>query len=345
MLSIATVIGIVLLIASHVHIASVLGTTAAATVAACATFARSHYRTTKFVRFAIRARLTKKAEPDFEKLTRQFRDKPIGKYLPKSSHPSPEIKQALRDAESRMGLTPGTTMALIVPLELILGVPHNCPAAAAMLYAGRHPVILIDDQLLLLLDSDENYERNYDVVVSVLCHEISHLVGWNTRWSSLIAICELFVTTAAMASLVAYSLENNFSYGIIGAIIAAIYLASEPALRDEEISSSTLAMTARIALLCWVPYVIVGLFIGTLPLSLTMGVTVFALGLRLMLASFRRRQELYADLLAAIALGTSAPLTNFFRTIKSETLNFWHEAFSSHPSTQVRIKNLTRSKI
>ncbi len=110
-LSTATCIAIVVLIATHVHIASVFGTTAAATIAACATFTRSHYRTQRYVRFAIRARLSKKAEPNFEKFARQIRTTPVGKFVPHSSHPSPEIREALFEAEQRMGMRKGSTMA------------------------------------------------------------------------------------------------------------------------------------------------------------------------------------------------------------------------------------------
>lgn len=343
-ISSATCIAIIILISTHVHIASVLGTTAAATIAACATFARSHYRTQRYVRFAIRARLAKTAEPGFERLARQFRETHVGRFVPQSSHPSPEIQDALRDAEKRMGMRPGSALALVVPLELILGVPHNCPSAAAMLYAGRHPVILIDDHLQVLLDTPENYERSYEIVVSVLCHELAHLVGWNTRWNRLASIGELFVTTAAMASIVAYGLEHTFLYGIIGACIAAIHLASEPALREDERTSFT-AVIARIAFLVWVPYVLVGLAISALPLGLTIGVTTFSLGLRYILAAIRRREELYADLIAAHALGTSKPLVDFFRTLSSTHPNMWSNLFGSHPPIHVRIKNLTRSKI
>ena len=333
---------IVALIAGNVHIASVIGTTAAATIAACATFTRSHFRTQKYVRFAIRARLATKAEPDFDKLTRQYRA--LGKYVQKSAHPSPEINDALREAEKRMGMRSGSVLALVVPLELILGVPYNCPAAASMLYAGRHPVILIDDQLQLMLDSVDDFEKSYKIVVSVLCHELAHLIGWNTRWSRSVGIGDLFVTTAAMASLVAYGLEQNLVFGLIGAVIAATHLASEPALVNENQRSSPLAIVARIALLMWVPYVLVGVAIGALPLGLTIGVTILSLGLRYILAMLRRREELYADAIAAVALGTSSPLTDFFRSLGTNHPNLWSQLFSTHPSIHTRIKSLRRTR-
>lgn len=341
--SLITACAIVALLASHVHIANVIITTVAATAAACATFARSHYRTQRYVRFAIRARLAKNAEPDYDRLTRQFRS--LGKYVQQSAHPSPEIKDALREAEDRMGLRKGSTLALVVPFELILGVVFNCPAAAAMLYAGRHPVILVDDNLQLMLDSPDDFERSYEIVVSVLCHELAHLLAWNTRWSRLVSIGELFVTTAAMASLVAYGLEHNLIFGAIGAIIAAIHLGTEPALADDERSSTPLAIMARITLVAWVPFVVAGVVIGALPLGLTIGVTFLSLGLRFILATIRQREEFYADALAAYALGTSSPLTNFFRTLTSHHPGAWSRMFSSHPPISMRIKNLRKLKI
>ncbi len=335
-------LAIVALLFRHIHPLSVLGTTFAAFIAACATFARSYSRTQKYVRFAIRARLATKAEPGYDKLTRQFRT--LQKFVEKSAHPSPDITDALHEAEKRMGLRVGSTLALVVPLELILGVPHNCPAAAAMLYAGRHPVILIDDNLQVMLDSVDDYDKSYAIVVSVLCHELSHLLSWNTRWSRLVSIGELFVTTTAMAALVVCSLENNVVLGMIGAIIATTYLISEPALSEAH-QSSLRAIAARIALLTWVPFVIGGMAIGALPFELAAGVTILALGLRFVLASLRRREELYADALAVHALGTSDPLTNFFRTLSSHHPNMWNAMFSTHPPISQRIKYLRAIKI
>lgn len=337
-----TCCAIIALLFRHVHIVSVLGTTLAASIAACATFARSYSRTQKYVRFAIRARLATKAEPGYDKLTRQFRS--LQKFVEKSAHPSPDISDALHEAEKRMGLRVGSTLALVVPLELILGVPHNCPAAAAMLYAGRHPVILIDDNLQVMLDNVDDFEKSYAIVVSVLCHELAHLLSWNTRWSRLVSIGELFVTTTAMAALVAYSLEHNIVLGLIGAIIAATYLVSEPALSDDA-PSSPRAVAARLALVTWVPFVIAGMAIGALPIQLAVGVTVLSLGLRFVLAALRRREELYSDALAAHALGTSDPLTNFFRTLSSHHPNMWNAMFSTHPPISQRIKYLRSMKI
>lgn len=335
----------IVLIATNVHIISVIGTTAAATIAACATFARAHYRTEKYVRYAIRARLSKNAEPEFEKLARHLRDTSLSNYMPQSSHPSPEVRDALHEAEKRMGLRVGSTMPLVVPLQLILGVPHNCPSAAAMLYANRHPVVLIDDNLQHMLDIPEDFDRAFKIVVSVLCHELAHLIGWNTRWTRTVSIGELFATTAAMASLVAYGLENTFIFGMIGAVIATIYFASEPVLRNDEHQTSPTAVIARIALLAWVPYVIAGMIIGTLPVALTLGVTALALGLRVILASVRRREELLADSMAAQALGSATPLTDFFRTLTSAHPGLWASLFGTHPPIPLRIKNLRRIKL
>lgn len=334
---------IILYLAKHVHVASVIGTTAAATIAACATYTRSYFRTQRYVRFAIRARLNTKAEPDFDKLTRSYRS--LNKYVQQSAHPSPEIQDALREAEKRMGMRAGSVLALVVPLELILGVPHNCPAAAAMLYANRHPVILIDDHLQILLDTPQDYERSYKIVVSVMCHELAHLVGWNTRWPRLVNIGDLFATTAAMASLVAYGLEHTFIYGIIGAFIAAIYLASEPALENEGGQGTPMAIAARLALVTWVPFVVAGMAIGALPIGLTIGVTILAFGLRFIISACRRKQELYADSMAALAVGSSDPLTDFFRTFSHVPNNIWTELFATHPPMSVRIKNLRNLKI
>lgn len=342
-LTMSTCVAIITLLFRHVHLVSVLGTTFAASVAACATFARSYSRTQRYVRFAIRARLATKAEPDYDKLTRQFRS--LERYVKKSAHPSPEIADALHEAEKRMGLRVGSTLALVVPLELILGVPHNCPAAAAMLYAGRHPVILVDDNLQVLLDSPDEFDKSFAIVVSVLCHELAHLLSWNTRWSRLVSIGELFVTTTAMAALVAYSLEHNVILGIVGAVIAAVYLAAEPALDDESHASSPRAIAARVALVTWVPFVIAGMVIGALPVQLTIGVTILALGLRGILSFLRRREELYSDALAAHALGSSDPLTNFFRTLSSHPQNVWESIFSTHPPISQRIKYLRAMKI
>jgi hypothetical protein len=327
-------------IATNVHIASVIGTTAAATVAACATFTRMHYRTQKYVRFAIRARLHEKVAPDFDRLARQFHAA-TGKHGAQlSAHPSSDMRDALHDAEKRMGMRPGSTMALVVPLELILGVPHNCPAAAAMLYANRHPVILIDNELQRLLDDQDDFNRAYDLVVSVLCHELAHLIGWNTRWIRLANIGELFTTTAAMASLVAYGLEHNFAFGLIGAIIAVLHFASEPALETDDSRPSLAGIIARVSLLAWIPFVLAGIAIDALPLALTVEVSILAIGLRYFLARIRRRQEFLADKMAAHALGSSSPLTDFFRTLSSEHSTPWTQLFSSHPPIYARIKHL-----
>lgn len=327
----------------HVHIASVIGTTTAATVAACATYARSHYRTQKYVRFAIRARLAKKAEPDYDKLVRQFRS--VKKYMTQSAHPSPEMRDALHEAEKRIGLRQGSTLALVVPLELILGVPHNCPSAAAMLYSGRHPVVLVDDELQRLLDDDTNFRRSYAIVVSVLCHELAHLLSWNTRWSRLVSIGEIFVSTAAMAALVAYALEHNFVLGAIGAVLAATHLASEPVLADDEHASRVTVVIARLALLAWVPFVLAGVVVGALPLGLTIAVTIISFGLRALLASIRRKQELHADSLSALSMGSSDPLTHFFRSLTTHHETMWSQIYSTHPNTVQRIKNLRSLRI
>ena len=214
---------ILFILATNVSWGSFLGTAIAALVASSTTWARSHYVTDKYVRFAIRARLAKKAEPDFERLARQYRT--LGKYSQRSSHPSPEINDALRKAEHMMGMRQGSVLALVVPLELILGVPHNCPAAAAMLYAHRHPVILMDDELQKMLDDSDQYEKNSKIVVAVMCHELAHLVSWNTRWSRFVGIGDLFVRTASIVSLVTYAIENAFVFGVIVAFIASVLLA------------------------------------------------------------------------------------------------------------------------
>lgn len=336
-ISIAGVAMISLLLA-NISFISVIGTVFTAGVAACATWAQSHYRTQKYVRFAIRARLAKKAEPDFERLTRQYRA--LGKYVQKSAHPSPEIADALKEATKCMGLSPGSVLALVVPLELILGVPHNCPSAAAMLYAGRHPVILIDDELQKLLDNTDDYEKQFNLVVSVLCHEIAHLLSWNTRWARSVGIGDLFVRTTALIAIVTYALEHTFIFGIVGAFIAGTILISEPALMEERTSPSNLAIVARLAILAWVPYIFIGIIISALPFSFTLSVISVSLGLRFVLAILRRREELYADAISAHALGSSSPLTDFFRSLSSHHPNLWSKLFSTHPTTSTRIKYL-----
>lgn len=336
-------IAIVVAIFPHLHIISVLGTIAAALVASTSTWAKSHHRTEKFVRFAIRARLAKKAEPDFERLARSYRD--LGKYAQKSAHPSPEVVDALRIAEKQMGLKKGSVLSLVVPLELILGVAHNCPSAAAMLYAGRHPVILIDDSLQALLDSPDNFEKSQALVVSVLSHEISHLLGWNTRWAKVVGIAEMFVATAAMVSIVAFALAEKMTFGIIGAVIACIYLVSEPALVNNRQSSSVLAVAARVALVLWVPFVILGVLLNFLDFSLVLWTCVITFGLKFMLAFLRRKEEMMADKIAAHCLGTVEPLTDFFRSISSHYPNLWDRMFSTHPPVSNRLKALRNLKI
>lgn len=336
-------VSMLVLLALNVQATSLIGTSITAGIAAFVTWAHSHYRTQKYVRFAIRARLAKKAEPDFDRLTRQYRA--LGKYVQQSAHPSPEIADALKEATQAMGLRTGSVLALVVPLELILGVPHNCPAAAAMLYAGRHPVILIDDHLQKLLDDTDDYEKNFNVVVSVLCHELAHLVSWNTRWSRSVGIGDLFVRTAALVALVTYALEHTFAFGIVGVTIAGALLISEPALVDEKSRTSTMAVVARISLLAWVPYVAIGMIISALPLQFTLSVTFVSLGLRFALATLRRREELYADAIAAHALGTSSPLTDFFRSLSSHHPNLWSKLFSTHPPVSARIKSLRATKV
>ncbi len=332
----------IVVVGKYLHVISVVGTLIAAGIASVATYARLHYRTEKFVRFAIRARLAKKAEPEFDKLTRNYRE--LGKYVQKSAHPSQEIKDALKQAEKNIGLNPGTTMPLVVPLELILGVPHNCPAAAAMLYAGRHPVILIDDNLQAMLDTDENYEKNYEIVVSVFCHELAHLIGWNTRWAKLVGICEIFVTTFTIAALAAYTLESNLFFGLIGVCIAAINLTFESTPTEEHQKPSITSILSRIALVSWIPFVLIGLIIGVLPIGLTIALTILTFGLRSLLAAMRRKEEIYADMISAIAHGSSSPLSDFFRTLSSSYPNLWTRIFSTHPPVSLRIKALRRIK-
>jgi|GEM_PF-5877459 len=342
-LAISTCLLMIFFVGQYVHIISLIGTTIAAVVASSATYARSHYRTEKYVRFAIRARLAKKAQPDFDKLTRNFRE--LGKYVQKSAHPSEEIKDALRQAEKNIGMKPGSVMPLVVPLDLILGVPHNCPAAAAMLYAGRHPVVLLDDHLQSLLDTDTDFKKNFQIVVSVFCHELAHLIGWNTRWTKLVAIGELFVTTFAIAALAAYALENSVIFGAIGVSIAAMNLAFEPVATSEHQKPSLSGIISRVALISWVPYVAIGLGIGMLPIGLTFGVTILTFGLRSFLAAMRRKEEIYADVISAMALGSSSPLSDFFRTLSSSYPNIWARIFSTHPPVNMRIKALRRAKV
>ena len=342
-IAIITCVVMVIFVGQYVHIFSIIGTAIAAGIASSATYARSHHETEKYVRFAIRARLAKKAEPEFDKLTRNFRA--LGKYVQKSAHPSEEIKDALKEAEKNIGMKPGTVMPLVVPLELILGVPHNCPAAAAMLYAGRHPVVLLDDHLQNMLDTDKDFDKNYKIVVSVLCHELAHLIGWNTRWTKLVSIGELFETPCAISGLAAYSLENSVIFGAIGVSIAAMNLAFEPGPTLPDHKPSVAGIISRIALVSWVPFVIIGLGIGLLPIGLTVWVTLLTFGLRSILATFRRKQEIYADVISAMALGTSSPLSDFFRTLTSSYPNVWTRIFSSHPPVNERIKALRRAKI
>ncbi|MFN8015280.1 MAG: M48 family metalloprotease [Acidimicrobiia bacterium] len=319
---------------------SSLGTMAAVFVASIATFSRAHYRTQKFVRFAIRSRLANNSKPELEKLTRQAHG--LSKYAQYNAHPSSEIKQALREAESHMGMKPGSVLALVVPMELLLGVVHNCPSAAAMLYAGRHPVILIDDELQKMLDKQDDFNKSYETVVSVFCHEIAHLIGWNTRWSKFIGICELFITTISMASLVVKALEDNVKFGLIGTAITCLYLAFEPWALTSTRLDSVFGIISRLSFSIWFPYLFIGIVLGFLPFFFVAKIFIVFVIAKYLIASFRRKEELYADAMAVISQGTCTPLANFFRTLNGSYPNLWDQLFATHPPIPTRIKGLRK---
>jgi len=343
LIAVLCVLLIVTAISSQLIVFSVLGTLLAASIAAIANYTRMHYETQKYVRFAIRARLAKRAEPDFDRIARSFRTSHLGKVIPKSSHPSPEITQALREAEKNMGMRQGSTMALAVPLELILGVEHNCPSAAAMLYAGRHPVVLIDDHLQLLLDKHEDYEKNYNIAVSVLCHELAHLIGWNTRWNKITGICDLFISTVAMAAVVANGIENSVAFGAIGAFIAIARLLIEPISYRETSWGSFVGILSRLSYVIWFPYIVAGLVAGYLSLSLMVMIGAITITFKGVIAYLRRREELCADSIAAKAVGSSSHLSNFFRSLDTQNHSKLSTIFATHPSVSERIYNLRHS--
>lgn len=338
-------IAIIIGIYSHISTLALVGTIIAAAIASFSSYARSHYETQKYVRFAIRARLAKKAEPDFDRLARHFRSTHLSGIIPRSSHPSPEITEALHLAEKQMGMRQGSTMALVVPLELILGVEHNCPSAAAMLYANRHPVILIDDHLQALLDSPDDHKSAFDIAVAVLCHELAHLIGWNTRWNRVTSLSELFIATVAMTAIVVDGLSHSVVFGAIGAFIAIMRLTIEPIAKRENSWGTFIGITARMSYVVWFPYIIAGIISGYLSFLLVLNVSVISIGFKMIIAYLRRKEELFADSISAQAIGSSSPLANFFRTLPNEKKRGYLNLFSTHPSIHDRIHNLRHSNI
>ena len=244
-----------------------------------------------------------------------------------------------------MGMKQGSTMALALPLELILGVEHNCPSAAAMLYAGRHPVVLIDDHLQLLLDNEKNYKENYEIVVSVLCHELAHLIGWNTRWNKITGIADSFISTVAMAAVVANGIENSVAFAAIGAFIAIGRLLIEPLSHRETSWGSFIGIVSRLSYVIWFPYIVAGLIAGYLSLNLMLMIGAITITFKGVIAYLRRKEELCADSIAVQAVGSSSPLSNFFRSLDSHNRPKIVELFDSHPSVSERIYNLRRTPL
>ena len=341
--------GLILVIVQlrHLHIVSVLGTTLVSMIAGITTFSMARYSTQKHVRKAIRARLAIKDNQEINKISRQLKGTQIENFIPTSTYPSNEIKSALNDAEKLLGLKAGVSMALVIPLDDLTGMDHNCPSAASLLYSGRHPVVIVDNNLQNLLDYPKNPKEAHSQVVAVLCHELAHLIGFNTRYSSVTGISEHFVTTSSMAMLVAYTLENNFNFGCIGAIIFTAYMLLEPFYTtDKEIGDniSIPSVMSRIALLSWFTYVGSGVIISQWPLILPITALVITLGLHLILKTIRRKHEFYADKMAVLAMGNIRPLIDFFKNISTFEHNRFQRYFATHPSTRMRITKLKKIK-
>lgn len=347
LLAFSAAIFLVLVQLTELHIISVIGTTSVSLVASALTFSRARYATQRYVRGAIRSRLAIKGNQVTDRLSRQLRGTQLEPFIPASTHPSKEIKKALQDAEHLLGLSRGVSMALVIPLDELTGIDHNCPSAASLLYSGRHPVVIVDNNLQKVLDYPDDQTKAHNQVVAVLCHELAHLMGFNTRFSSVSGICEQFVATTSMAMLVAYCLEKNFNFGAIGAIIICAYLLFEPmhlAHKENKKSYSITNVISRVALLSWCTYVIAGLIIGVWPLILPISALFFTFGLNIILSSIRRKHEFYADKMAALAMGTIRPLIDFFKSIRTFEHGPYEKLFATHPSTKARIANLKKIK-
>lgn len=347
LLAFSAAIFLVLVQLTELHIISVIGTTSVSLLASALTFSRARYATQRYVRSAIRSRLAIKENQVTSRISRQLKGTQLEPFIPASTHPSKEIKNALHDAEHLLGLNRGVSMALVIPLDELTGIDHNCPSAASLLYSGRHPVVIVDNNLQNVLDYPEDQEKAHNQVVAVLCHELAHLMGFNTRFSSVNGVCEQFVATASMSMLVAYCLEKSFNFGLIGAIIICAYLLFEPmhiAHKENKKSYSIANIISRVALLSWCTYVFAGLVIGMWPLILPISALFFTFGLNIILAVIRRKHELYADKMAALAMGTIRPLIDFFKSIRTFEHGPYEKLFATHPSTKERIANLKKIK-
>jgi hypothetical protein len=347
LLAFSACVVLVLVQLSQLHIVSVIGTSLVSFFAGVLTFSRARYTTERYVRSAIRSRLAIKDNQHISRLSRQLKGTQVEAFMPSSTHPSEEIKDALYDAEKLMGLTKGISMALVIPLDELTGIDHNCPSAASLLYSGRHPVVIVDNNLQKILDYPKDQKKAHLQVVAVLCHELAHLMGFNTRFSGITEVCAQFVKTSSIAMLIAYSLENSFNFGVIGAVLLSFYLIFDPmhsATKDNHNNISIMNILSRISLVSLCTYMLSGLIINSWPLMLPITALSLTFGLHLILSAIKRRHEFYADKMAALAMGNIRPLIDFFKSITTFDHGIFEKLFATHPTTRSRIAMLNKIK-
>ncbi|MBP9116011.1 MAG: M48 family metalloprotease [Acidimicrobiia bacterium] len=347
LLTISAAIVLITIQITQLHIISVIGTTLVSLLASILSYSCARYSTQRFIRGAVRARLAVKENQYINKMSRQLKGTQVQPYIPASTHPSKEIKSALNTAEGLLGLKQGVSMALVIPLDEFTGIDSSCPSAASLLYSGRHPVVVVDNNLQHILDDPKDREKAQSQVVAVLCHELAHLMGFNTRYSSITGIFEQFVITSSMAMLVSYGLEYHFSYGFIGAIILTAYMIFEPfnvPANPDQDHSSISSIISRVTLVSWYTYVISGLFISIWPVILPACALGFPLCLTILINAIRRTHEYYADKMAVLAMGSIRPLVDFFKNITTFEHKHFERFFATHPSTRDRITKLHKIK-
>lgn len=347
LLAFSSCVVLVLIQLSQLHIVSVIGTSLVSLAAGALTFSRARYTTERYVRSAIRSRLAIKDNQQLSKLSRQLSGTQVETFIPNSTHPSKEVKKALNDAEKLLGLKKGVSMALVIPLDELTGIDHNCPSAASLLYSGRHPVVVVDNNLQKLLDYPKDQKKAHAQVVAVLCHELAHLMGFNTRFAGITGVCDQFVKTSSIAMLAAYCLEHSFRFGVAGAIIICSYLIFDPMYTSERETGNNISIVnilSRVSLVSLFTYVLSGLVIGAWPLILPISAISLTFGLHLTLRAIKRRHEFYADKMAALAMGNIRPLIDFFKSIKTFDHGRFEKFFATHPSTRTRITKLNKIK-